>query len=184
MKLINVCALALCLDFGTASNPARKDASIIINPNTPRYCGWNDEIGDNFGWTGTEDAFNVTYTTLFATNTIDGAFLDIESGVFVVTPKEIGGYWRNWDIHYSYEAFAYGAPHVSETYLVKRINSGANSGHEELLDRIVHIEQSGVVTRYITSFTEPQETASFYLKTNMLSGHLKNVMICFISEEK
>ena len=181
MKLIFVCALALCVGFGTASDSAPNDAFTMIQPNTPRYCGWNDEIGSNFGWTGTEDAFNVTYTTLYATNTIDDAFLDIESGAFIVTGKDFGGYYRNWEISYTFEAYTYGDPHLSEIYLVKRFNSGIDAGQEFLLDRIIHIEQTGVVTRYSTSTTDGQQTASFYLKTNMMSGYLKNVMICFIS---
>ena len=154
-----------------------------VLPMTSRFCAWNEKFGSGGGNWNEDFHENVSYRKLFKTNTNDlGSSLDKETGVFT-TPYD--GYW---EISYTYEAMDEDVggplpykPYLSEVYLMA---VDGTTGEERILDRSLHMEQSGIYkhqnTRdnYQDTMHHLSAGSTVYLKVHMLSGYMYNVMFC------
>ena len=151
-----------------------------VLPMTSRFCAWNEKFGSGGGNWNEDFHENVSYQKLFKTNTNDlGSSLDKETGVFT-TPYD--GYW---EISYTYEATVDDGvrhpTHLSEVYLMA---VDGITGEERILDRSLHMEQSGIYkhqnTRdnYQDTMHHLSAGSTVYLKVHMLSGYMYNVMFC------
>ena len=170
-SIIIACTLILCLFSGISTSLETK----FVPGNAPRYCGWNPRFGH--GGYGHVLHANVTYESLFVTNTNDMAFLDIETGAFIVTD------YGHWEISYTYEVDGYDDYNhsyfaFSEVYLMYVDGS---TGIEIILDRNIYLQQTGIISRTIDTSTQSASGGIFYLKANMMTGYLNNVMICFVN---